>query len=291
MHKNNGTNFRNVYILFICAVCLLSGVLFSAFFLVGNPDTLMGSLFKDNPDDKAQTVNSDNQNKPETQQEEELKAEIEKYAEIMDSPYLQVVNAQNPLPEGYEAPALAELSSNPSMNMEETAAAQIEKFFADAVTSGYKYIVKSAYRTAVAQTEAYNAALQENLKAGYTTEEAELMASRSVAKAGESEYQTGLIIEFSESRSMTAEEFMQTPFYAYIKANLYKYGFVLRYPENKEAITGYAMSPFVYRYVGNIESAEYMHQNNLSLEEYNDYVAQQKAFAEQRLSALSAEQG
>jgi LAS superfamily LD-carboxypeptidase LdcB len=291
MHRNNGMNFRNIYIVFICTVCLLSGVLFSTFFLIGSPNTLIGSINRDKPDDKTQTVNADDQNKTATKQEEELKAEVEKYATIMASPYLKVINASNPLPEGYTEPALAELSSNPSMHMEEVAAAQIEKFFSDAVTAGYKYTVKAAYRTAAAQTEAYNAALQENLRAGYTTAEAEIMASKAVAKAGESEYQTGLIIEFSESRSMTAEEFMQTDFYTYIKENIHKYGFVLRYPENKEAITGYTMSPFVYRYVGNIESAEYMKTNNLSLEEYNDYVAQQKAFAEQRLSSLSAQQG
>jgi D-alanyl-D-alanine carboxypeptidase len=199
-----------------------------------------------------------------------------------------VVNNENPLPEDYEKPNLNELSANPSMELDEVAATQIEKFFADAQTAGYKYVITAAYRTATDQTDAYNTALQANLRAGYTTEEAEALASKSVAKAGESEYQTGLIISFTENRSMTAEEFMQTAFYKYISENIHKYGFVQRYPANKEAITGFSATPFVYRFVGDIESAEYIHRNGLSLEEYNDYISQQKAFAEQRLSSLKS---
>ncbi len=286
MHRNSSLNFRNLYIVFICVICLLSGILFSSFFLIGNPDTVLGGLFART--DRTDKTPDDVTPVTDTVQLEQLQAEVDKYTQIMSSPYLMVVNSEQPLPEDYEKPNLNELSANPSMELDEVAATQIERFFADAQAAGYKYVITGAYRTAAAQTEAYNTALQANLRAGYTTAEAEALASKSVAKAGESEYQTGLIISFTENRSMTAEEFMQTDFYKYVSENIHKYGFVQRYPTNKEAITGYSPSPFVYRYVGDVESATYIHQNGLSLEEYNDYISQQKAFAEQRLSSLKS---
>jgi LAS superfamily LD-carboxypeptidase LdcB len=210
-------NFRNLYIVFICVICLLSGVLFSSFFLIGNPDTVLGGLFTRT--DRTDKTPDDVTPVTDTVQLEQLQAEVDKYTQIMASPYLMVVNNENPLPEDYEKPNLNELSANPSMELDEVAATQIEKFFADAQTAGYKYVITAAYRTATDQTDAYNTALQANLRAGYTTEEAEALASKSVAKAGESEYQTGLIISFTENRSMTAEEFMQTAFYKYISEN------------------------------------------------------------------------
>ena len=49
--------------------------------------------------------------------------------------------------------------------------------------------------------------------------------------------------------------------------NSYKYGFILRYPEEKESITGYSPESWHYRYVG-VSIATYIHDNNLTYEEY-----------------------
>ena len=54
-----------------------------------------------------------------------------------------------------------------------------------------------------------------------------------------------------------------------MKENAYRYGFILRYPKEKENITGYAFEPWHYRYVG-IPLSQYLYQNNLTLEEYYD---------------------
>ena len=49
--------------------------------------------------------------------------------------------------------------------------------------------------------------------------------------------------------------------------NAYKYGFILRYPKDKEDITGYMYEPWHYRYVG-VEVSKYIHENNITFEEY-----------------------
>ena len=52
-----------------------------------------------------------------------------------------------------------------------------------------------------------------------------------------------------------------------MKENAYKYGFILRYPKDKEHITGFKYEPWHYRYVG-IPLATYIHNKNITLEEY-----------------------
>jgi len=55
-----------------------------------------------------------------------------------------------------------------------------------------------------------------------------------------------------------------------IKLQQYKYGFILRYPEDKEDITGYNFESWHYRYVG-IDAATYIHNNNITFDEYYAY--------------------
>jgi D-alanyl-D-alanine carboxypeptidase len=79
-------------------------------------------------------------------------------------------------------------------------------------------------------------------------------------KAGFSEAQTGLTIEISYNK--------------WLDENAYKYGFILRYPKDKEYLTGYYRDNY-YRYVG-IDVATFIHNNNISYEEYYAYFIEQK---------------
>jgi len=79
-------------------------------------------------------------------------------------------------------------------------------------------------------------------------------------KAGFSEAQTGLAIEVSYNK--------------WLDDNAYKYGFILRYPKDKEYLTGYYKDNY-YRYVGT-EVAEFIYKNNISYEEYYSYFIEQK---------------
>ena len=95
-----------------------------------------------------------------------------------------------------------------------------------------------------------------------------------VARAGESEHHTGLCFDvflrvegkdLLENEDLLAKE--REPLWQEIKKNLSSCGLILRYPKEKERLTGYAYEPWHYRYVG-IDLATYLHKNNFTLEEY-----------------------
>ena len=85
-----------------------------------------------------------------------------------------------------------------------------------------------------------------------------------IAKPGESEHHTGLAIDI---KSGDTSPFIISKEYVWLKKNAHKYGFILRYPEGKEEITGYAFEPWHYRYVGK-KIAKFITKNNMTLEEY-----------------------
>lgn len=89
------------------------------------------------------------------------------------------------------------------------------------------------------------------------------------AAPGNSEHQTGLAIDMSckEVGFSLIERFADTPEGIWLKENCWRFGFILRYPKDKEHITGYAYEPWHIRYVG-IPLAYYLYTNNLTLEEY-----------------------
>lgn len=87
------------------------------------------------------------------------------------------------------------------------------------------------------------------------------------AKPGYSEHQTGLAVDISLRNIGLIVDFKYTIEYKIILNNCYKFGFILRYPENKESVTGYPYEPWHFRYVG-VNNSFYIHQNNLTLEEF-----------------------
>lgn len=92
------------------------------------------------------------------------------------------------------------------------------------------------------------------------------------AKPGYSEHQTGLSIDVSTGSISNAlvERFSETPEGIWLAENCYRFGFIIRYPEGKQSITGYSYEPWHIRYVG-VELATYLTKNDLTLEEYYNY--------------------
>lgn len=87
-----------------------------------------------------------------------------------------------------------------------------------------------------------------------------------VAKPGFSEHETGYAFDFSEIINL---DYQGTGDFEWLNSNCYKYGFIIRYTEDKESITEFRSEPWHFRYVG-IPHATYMTENNLCLEEYMD---------------------
>ena len=89
------------------------------------------------------------------------------------------------------------------------------------------------------------------------------------ARPGHSEHQTGLAVDFAaKGVSTLTTSFAKTKAGIWLAANAWKYGFILRYPKGKTAVTGYQFEPWHFRYVG-VRTATDMHDRNiLTLEEY-----------------------
>lgn len=107
---------------------------------------------------------------------------------------------------------------------------------------------------------------QENLYNRYVAQDGENLANTYSAKPGYSEHQTGYALDvYNETSPYT--DFENTKEYIWMQKNAYKYGFILRYPKDKEHLTGYSYESWHYRYVG-FEIAEYIAKHNLTYDEY-----------------------
>lgn len=105
--------------------------------------------------------------------------------------------------------------------------------------------------------------LQESLYTRYCNRDGKEAADRYSARPGHSEHQTGLAIDLNEISS----SFANTKEGKWIAENCWQYGFILRYPKEKEAQTGYMYEAWHIRYVG-VETAEKIFKSGLCLEEY-----------------------
>ena len=140
-------------------------------------------------------------------------------------------------------------------------AEQTKQFLAAARAIAPEESLISGYRSVEEQTEIYNERVAQLEATGLPHEEAERQAQTQVQVPGASEHQTGLAIDMSAPNGLSEEVVQQ------IIALAPQYGFVLRYPEGKNAITGVDYENWHFRYVG-VENAQYMAKHQLVLEEY-----------------------
>ena len=131
----------------------------------------------------------------------------------------------------------------------------------EAKEAGYTLIVNSSYRSFTSQERVYN-----NIKASSGLKEADKVAAR----PGHSEHQTGLSIDVFEINNQSTATFKDSPAYIWLKENAHNFGFIERFPEGKENITGYSFEAWHWRYVGN-DVAEIIHDENITFDEYYAY--------------------
>lgn len=113
-------------------------------------------------------------------------------------------------------------------------------------------------------------AMQQEVMDYYTDLEGIEKASLRVAPVGTSEHHTGLAIDVSyyqDGIGMNEKEMECSNVHDWLLEHAYEYGFILRYPKGKEAITGIRYEPWHYRYVG-IELATILKNRNIVMEEY-----------------------
>ena len=134
--------------------------------------------------------------------------------------------------------------------------------------AGGKPVVAASFRTWGAQERAWEEALDAMVRGGLSREQAEQRLERQTELPGYSEHQLGLAVDIEEQGSEPEKaQQADTATLRWLQENSWRYGFILRYPENKTEITGKDYRPWHYRYVGR-EAAQQIHELDLSLEEY-----------------------
>lgn len=180
----------------------------------------------------------------------------------VSNPYdiLVLTNKWNALPSGIEPQNLvvSQESYNPnSLKMEKIASEALDIMMKDAKDTGYTLYLVSGYRS-----EKY----QDSLYKYYVKVQGQTKADTSSARTNHSEHQTGLAADIGICTSCL-ENFETTNAYPWVKENAHKYGFIERYPKDKEFIHGYIYEPWHYRYVGK-EVAKIIYDENITFEEY-----------------------
>ena len=159
-----------------------------------------------------------------------------------------------------------------SESMVETAEKALQALYIEMRAAGYTDVsVTSGYRSYNKQVSLYNTYTQREMSDNnISREEAEKIVDTYSARPGTSEHQTGLCCDMHNLGS-ASQRFANEEVYTWLINNCYKFGFVLRFPEGKEDITGYSFEPWHYRFVGRYHASE-MHRLDMCLEEYIEYL-------------------
>lgn len=174
-----------------------------------------------------------------------------------------LVNKYHALTKDYQASDIIKTSAtysyaNNELNRE---AYEAYKNLAEAAkTDGYTILILSSYRDYDYQDKLWN-----QRKQSYGTRKADEYAAR----AGSSEHETGYAIDVADYHDKN-DSFKDTESYQWMLNNSYKYGFILRYPEGKEDITGYKFESWHYRYLG-IDLATKVYNEGITFDEYYEF--------------------
>ena len=178
---------------------------------------------------------------------------------------LLLVNPQNPMPEGYTVNVV----EYDDVEMDERICDAYKEMQRDAHENGYTLWISSAYRSVEKQQDLLDAEVSRHMREdGLSEEEALEKALQTMTVPGYSEHNTGLAIDLNGVTAIEDE---------WLCRHAADYGFILRYPQGKEAVTGIQFEAWHFRYVGQ-EHAQYMVQHDMCLEEYIAYLIETGQF-------------
>jgi len=181
--------------------------------------------------------------------------------------YLALVNrcfrvSEDFLPDDLSIVDVASVNLNwgPHHLLRYTAARAVEEMFSSAYEDGLILLASSAHRTNDNQTFYFTSNVQRNGLAE---------AMRVSAVPGHSEHQLGLAVDIT-THSLNGgltQAFTETPEGRWVNQNAHRFGFIISYPQNREADTGFIYEPWHLRYVG-VEVATEIFENGFILEEF-----------------------
>lgn len=176
----------------------------------------------------------------------------------------RLVNKDNPLPRDFSV----ETAEAAEGQLDSRAASALSQMVSDMEAQGLSPVVCSSFRTWEEQEALHQNKVNRLLSQGYSLASAEEEASRWVVPAGTSEHQLGLAADIVAADCQVLEEEQEnTPEQQWLMAHCQEYGFILRYPRDKQSLTGVGYEPWHYRYVG-VEAAQEIMSQGLCLEEY-----------------------
>lgn len=181
---------------------------------------------------------------------------------------LLLVNPWNTLPEDY-AVSLTQLKNGHSVD--ERCYPDLQSMMDDCRAAGLKPVICSSYRTQAKQEQLFYQKVNQYLAKGYSAADARVEAGKSVAVPGTSEHQLGLAVDIVDLSNQNLDESQEkTAVQKWLMENSWRYGFILRYPNDKSDITGIKYEPWHYRYVGK-NAAKEIYEQEICLEEYLDH--------------------
>lgn len=184
---------------------------------------------------------------------------------VVKDELLTLVNFENTIPKDWKVD-LVQLNNGQSVDRRiyDDLIAMLQA----AKSEGLNPLICSSYRTNEKQEQLYQNKVSEYLSQGYSKVEASDKAAFWVARPGTSEHQLGLAVDIVSIKNQRLDRSQEnTVEQRWLIQNSWKYGFVLRYPTNKNSITGVGYEPWHYRYVGK-EHAKKINELGVCLEEY-----------------------
>ncbi|MFJ8237714.1 D-alanyl-D-alanine carboxypeptidase family protein [Ureibacillus sp. NPDC094379] len=257
-----------IWIIVLASLVVLGA---ATYFVISNPSVLDNSSGNQSSDQDSKENEENNDIEPKEQSDidssisENSQQKGDKSSEVVDDngyivgqpdatepTYVEgvlVANKKYPLPKTFQ----------PGEDVDARAA--FELMAADARKAGFELVAFSTYRSYEYQQTLYN---------NYVERDGKENADRYSARPGYSEHQTGLAFDVGEvdrEDLWLTSEFGETEAGKWLVNNAHKYGFILRYPQGKEKITGYMYESWHFRYLG-IQLATEVKKSNLTLEEY-----------------------
>ncbi len=148
--------------------------------------------------------------------------------------------------------------------MRKEAAEAMKKMFDAAKVDGVSLFIGTGFRDYAFQESIYN---------GYVSQSGQEYADTISSRPGYSDHQTGLCADLGgpDEETYLEQSFINTPAGQWLYKHAYEYGFIMRYPNGKEDVTGYSYEPWHYRYVGvDVATDMYNISPELTFEEYFD---------------------
>lgn len=186
---------------------------------------------------------------------------------LEDLPWnLRLVNKEHPLPKDFPLPDLEEITDGYAVDAR--IRDDLAAFLKAARKAGYDPIVCSAFRSHDRQRELYRARVRQSKEEGKRGQEAKEDAAFWVAPPYASEHEAGLAVDLVDGDYQKLDEKQETTAtQKWLMKHCTKYGFILRYPTDKSAVTGIGYEPWHYRYVGK-EAASAIAESGLCFEEW-----------------------